>query len=96
MALSRRQLFKTTLTAGTAFGTVAFATRLLGQATPPADSGGTSGNQVSKQVAQYQDKPNGQQSCSQCANFMPPSGCKLVTGPVSPSGWCKLFQPKSS
>ena len=53
-------------------------------------------NQLSQEQAQYRDQPNGNQMCSACANFIQPSGCKLVSGQVSPDGWCKLFQAKSS
>jgi hypothetical protein len=37
----------------------------------------------------YQDKPakNGAK-CSGCRLFRPPSGCTVVTGKISPDGWC--------
>jgi hypothetical protein len=42
-----------------------------------------------KKQFKYQDKPakNGQK-CSQCRLFKAPSGCQVVTGKISPDGWC--------
>jgi hypothetical protein len=43
----------------------------------------------------YQTHPNKNgQKCSQCALFKPPSSCKLVTGTISPNGWCVAFSAK--
>ena len=49
---------------------------------------------TSKQVAGYQDSPNGSQSCSTCIAFVRPNTCRIVAGNVSPQGWCKLFPAK--
>ena len=95
MAISRRQLCGKAIVAATVIG----ASPLIasGYAYPQSSDTSTSpAGQASKQDAQYQDKPNGQQSCSQCANFLPPSGCEVVSGSVAPNGWCKLFKAKSS
>ena len=43
----------------------------------------------------YQNTPKGQQRCDACVNWNPPGSCKLVAGPISPSGWCGLFAPRS-
>ena len=42
-----------------------------------------------KKQFKYQDKPghNGQK-CSGCRFFRAPSGCSVVTGKISPHGWC--------
>jgi high potential iron-sulfur protein len=42
-----------------------------------------------KKQFKYQDKPgkNGQK-CSGCRLFKPPNACKVVTGRISPNGWC--------
>jgi hypothetical protein len=42
----------------------------------------------------YQPGPNGGKSCNQCSNWQPPNACKLVSGEISPSGWCSLFKAK--
>jgi hypothetical protein len=43
----------------------------------------------------YQTKPSNGQQCSTCTSFIAPSGCALVSGTISPSGWCELYSPKS-
>jgi hypothetical protein len=47
-----------------------------------------------KQFA-YQNKPgkNGEK-CSQCRFFKPPHACSIVTGTISPNGWCKAWTKK--
>jgi High potential iron-sulfur protein len=48
----------------------------------------------------YQDKPNGNQQCNNCLQFVPggtPTAvgtCKVVEGPVSPSGYCIIWVAK--
>jgi hypothetical protein len=42
----------------------------------------------------YQDHPNGQQHCGVCADFIPPAGCQIVEGEISPNGWCRNFTPR--
>jgi len=46
---------------------------------------------VSQAEAQYQNTPKGQFSCAACTFFIKPRSCKVVTGDISPNGWCKLF-----
>jgi hypothetical protein len=46
---------------------------------------------VSKDAAQYQETPKGLLSCSVCTFFRAPGSCKIVTGIVSPKGWCRFF-----
>jgi hypothetical protein len=42
-----------------------------------------------KKQFKYQDKPGpGGKKCSQCRFFKAPSGCSIVTGKISPNGWC--------
>jgi hypothetical protein len=42
--------------------------------------------------AAYQDSPKNDQQCSECTKFQPPKGCSVVTGDISPKGWCKLYE----
>jgi hypothetical protein len=49
---------------------------------------------VSHEISKYQDQPNNGQQCSTCAQFEPPSACKLVESPISPNGWCQLYMAK--
>jgi hypothetical protein len=88
--ISRRSAFRLVTVAGGAIASFCLAG--ISRAENPAPD---SGKQLTKQAAQYRDQPNGQQHCSVCSNYFAPSGCRLVAGSVSPSGWCPLFQPKS-
>jgi len=61
--------------------------------------GGVAGCQVqpqkaSKAEAAYQPVPNGPQACGNCANFLPPNGCRVVQGPVAANGWSRFWQPR--
>jgi hypothetical protein len=53
-----------------------------------------------KTNVKYQDKPNGANACGKCNYFLPGATpavaglCKVVAGPISPTGWCILFAPK--
>ena len=47
-----------------------------------------------QKAVSYRQTPNGKQNCSNCANFVSPSSCKLVDGAISPSGWCVLYAAK--
>ena len=49
---------------------------------------------ASKDAMKYQDKPNGDKQCSNCAQFTPPSGCKVVDGTISPQGYCIVWAKK--
>ena len=49
---------------------------------------------ASKDAMKYQDKPNGDKQCSNCAQFTPPSGCKVVDGTISPQGYCIVWVKK--
>jgi anaerobic selenocysteine-containing dehydrogenase len=49
----------------------------------------------SQQQAHYQPIPKSGQRCQNCALWQTPNACQVVDGPVSPAGWCILYQPKS-
>jgi hypothetical protein len=46
---------------------------------------------VSQLAAAYRGAPNGMFSCAACTFFIRPRSCKVVSGDISPTGWCKLF-----
>lgn len=74
------------------FAATAGGSALLGAglvASPAAAS-----NKMSPKAMQYRPAPNGNQRCDNCANWQPPGSCKLVDGPIAPSGWCILYHPK--
>jgi hypothetical protein len=45
----------------------------------------------------YQDHPDAKtgHKCSGCQLFKPPHSCSLVTGTISPNGWCVAWAKKS-
>lgn len=72
-----------------------------GSAPVPEPAGGATGqtqprrvedeapSKMSKEGAQYQDKPQDNRKCADCANFIADSKtCKVVDGDISPQGWC--------
>ena len=50
---------------------------------------------VSKEAMKYQDKPNGEQRCSNCQQFVAPASCKVVEGAINPNGYCIAFVKKT-
>jgi hypothetical protein len=56
---------------------------------------GKASAKVPKQSVSYRETPNGGNSCSTCGNFVAPSACSLVEGPINPDGWCGLFKVKA-
>ncbi len=55
---------------------------------------------MAQSVAKYQAMPKGNAQCSKCNYFLPgadPKGaglCKIIAGPIVPTGWCTMFAPK--
>ena len=56
---------------------------------------------ASKEAMKYQEQPKDGQRCDTCMQFVPgPKAgangtCKVVDGPISPSGWCIAYVKKS-
>src|SRR5207245_969604 len=50
---------------------------------------------ASKEAMKYQDKPNGDQRCSNCSQFVPPAGCSVVDGTINPNGYCIAWVKKA-
>jgi hypothetical protein len=48
---------------------------------------------ISKKTVAYQDHPEGEKRCDKCVQFQPPDACKMVEGPISPQGSCRIFVP---
>ena len=46
---------------------------------------------MSQIAAAYQGTPKGLFSCAVCTFFIRPRGCKVVSGDISPTGWCRFF-----
>ena len=86
MNLTRRSLFQ-------------YATALAGAGLSDLGMGGRArarDNRLPKTVAKYQSHPNGIQRCEICLQFQPPRRCKLVSGEISPKGWCQYFAAKEN
>jgi hypothetical protein len=81
--VSRRNLLKQALLLGGAACTGALAA-------PDARA-----QKVSKEAMKYQDKPNGDQKCSNCMQFVPPGSCNVVEGAISPNGYCIAWVKKA-
>ncbi len=63
-----------------------------------AIAGAAAGNasaamKISRAAVAYQDHPQGDKRCGKCLQFVPPDSCKLVDGPISPLGFCRIFTP---
>jgi hypothetical protein len=54
----------------------------------------------SRTQLKYQSKPKNGQKCSGCSLFTSGKNatangtCKVITGPISPNGWCTAFAAK--
>lgn len=53
-------------------------------------------DKIKQTDAHYQPQPKGQQRCEICLQFMPPNKCKIVQGPIVPTGWCQFFAAKEN
>jgi hypothetical protein len=83
--LSRRTLLtQTALLAGAAFTASVVPTK-------PAFAQ----QKATKEAMKYQDKPNGDQRCSNCLQFVAPSSCKVVDGTINPNGYCIAWVKKT-
>jgi hypothetical protein len=81
--LCRRSLLQSaTFMAGAMVTAAAMPRRLFAQ------------EKLAHDAVKYQDQPKGEQKCSTCIQFVPPSSCKAVQNPISPDGWCALYTPK--
>jgi secreted PhoX family phosphatase len=82
--LSRRQFIRTAVVAS---GGVAVAVTL-------SESASAATKKFTQQQAHYQAVPKNGQRCQSCGLYQPPTSCQVVEGPVSPAGWCILYQQK--
>ena len=49
---------------------------------------------LAQKAANYQPTPKGNARCNNCSQWLQPTDCKVVDGPVSPTGWCSLYVAK--
>jgi hypothetical protein len=77
--VSRRRFLATAAKGGAALGAAFIASPAAAKVPPTA--------------VNYQPTPKGNARCDGCANWQAPS-CILVSGTISPTGWCSLYRPK--
>ncbi len=53
-------------------------------------------NKIKQADAHYQARPNGQQRCEICLQFLPPGHCRIVQAPVTAQGWCQYFAARDN
>ncbi|MGH7024119.1 MAG: high-potential iron-sulfur protein [Caulobacteraceae bacterium] len=83
IGISRRRLF--------AHGALAVAgVALAGVALTPEAAAA----KVTQKGVAYQPTPKGAARCDKCTFWQGPASCKLVSGTISPNGWCSLYGPK--
>jgi hypothetical protein len=83
MAISRRSLFHQALALAGGVCTMILATP------------GQADTKAAQKLVAYQPFPKDGHSCATCLYFEPPDECKVVEGPISAAGWCKLWVQKS-
>jgi hypothetical protein len=88
--LSRRRLLRVTVRA---IGTAA-AIRLVPHAA--AEEELNEENKIKRTEAEYRPQRKGQQRCEICLQFESPDKCKIVQGPISPTGWCQYFAAREN
>ena len=50
-------------------------------------------DKIAPAMVQYQDTAKDGNKCSTCVNFEAPNACKIVSGKISPEGWCIAYAP---
>jgi len=67
--------------------------KLIGTAVPlvALASGPAEASKMSQQLAHYQSKPKNGRECEHCKFFVRPHSCTVVSGDISPEGWCMLW-----
>jgi High potential iron-sulfur protein len=51
-------------------------------------------SKLTQAAANYQPIPKGNQRCNNCSQWLQPTDCKVVNGPVSATGWCSVYAAK--
>ena len=64
-------------------------------ATLVAPAAMAAGNKLPPSAVGYRPIPMGKSRCDNCTQWVGPTVCKVVSGQLSPSGWCSLYGPKA-
>jgi hypothetical protein len=71
------------------------AAGLAGGAAAAFIVGGARGDaKLPKEQVSYQNSPKGDKRCADCVNFEGDASCRVVEGPISPDGWCRLWNKR--
>lgn len=95
---ARRRVLRAALATGCSLWTplVPAAEEPKPGANPSSKPAAAPAKKVPQASVRYQPRPNGEQKCSTCMNFIADSNtCKLVEGKVAPEGWCTLWAKKA-
>lgn len=49
---------------------------------------------LAQEQVSYQPSPKGDRKCSGCFNYEGDGNCRVVAGPISPDGWCRLWNAR--
>lgn len=49
---------------------------------------------LAQEQVSYQPSPKGDRKCSGCFNYEGNGNCRVVAGPISPDGWCRLWNAR--
>lgn len=55
---------------------------------------GVAAAKVSQKDVGYKPTPKGASRCDNCLQWQPPNACKVVSGVISPQGWCSIYVHK--
>jgi hypothetical protein len=55
---------------------------------------GPAAAKVGPQDVGYQPTPKGAARCDNCLQWQAPNACKVVSGKISPTGWCSIYARK--
>jgi hypothetical protein len=61
-----------------------------------ATSWASAAARVPQSAVHYQETPNNGRDCAKCKQFVAPNACSLVSGDISPNGWCRLWAAKAA
>ncbi len=83
---TRRQMFRD-------FGLLVGAVGVAGILAAPR--GALAANKIDPKSVSYQPTPKGAARCDNCIQWQNPDACKVVAGPIAPSGWCSIYMRKT-
>lgn len=68
-----------------------FGAGLVALAAGAAGAAAAGTNKLSPAMVSYQPRPKGKARCDNCVQWQAPKSCKVVSGDISPQGWCTIW-----